>query len=439
MKAYADFLQDQGFSIKYVESSDAHNLNDLFELLVNYGIEELHLIWPDDYLIHRRLQRYSNTHNIRLKFFDNPSFILNKEELDNYIEGKSSFFMGSFYKNQRKSLDILMKDGEPVGGKWSFDEDNRKKLPRNIELPEIGKSTNTTYLEEALEYIEKQFGDNPGHASNFIYPVTFSQARDWLKKFLNQRLSKFGDYEDAISADDNYLFHAILSPSLNIGLITPELIIEDTLKFASENDVPLNSLEGFIRQIIGWREYMRIVYHARGVHQRTNNHFNHSRKIPDSFYTGTTGVEPIDNTIRKLLDTSYNHHIERLMILGNFMLLCEFDPDEIYRWFMELYIDAYDWVMVSNVYAMSQYADNGEITTKPYISGSNYVRKMSNYSSGPWCDIWDGLYWRFLFCHKDEFKSNPRMSMIIRMLEKMDPDKLETHLTNADNFLDSLS
>ena len=331
-----------------------------------------------------------------------------------------------------------MKNGEPEGGKWSFDEENRKKLPRNIQVPNFGRANHSAYLEEAREYVEKYFGDNPGKADNFIYPVTFSEARDWLKKFLDERLKLFGDYEDAISADENYLFHSVLSPSMNIGLLTPAEVIEATMKYASGHDVPLNSLEGFVRQIIGWREYMRIVYHARGVHQRTLNHFNHSRKIPESFYTGETGILPIDHTIKKVLETSYNHHIERLMVLGNFMLLCEFDPDEIYRWFMELCIDAYDWVMVPNVYAMSQYADNGEMTTKPYISGSNYIRKMSNYPSGPWCEIWDGLYWRFLDLHRKEFKSNPRMSMMIRMLEKMDKDKLDKHLSAANNFLDSL-
>ena len=248
----------------------------------------------------------------------------------------------------------------------------------------------------------------------------------------------FGDYEDAIAKNETTLFHSVLTPALNIGLLTPEQIIDETLKYHSQTEIPLNSLEGFIRQIIGWREFMRGVYEFEGVFERTNNHFNHTRKIPKSFYYGTTGIDPIDNTIRKVLKSGYCHHIERLMILGNFMLLCEFDPDEIYRWYMELFIDAYDWVMVPNVYGMTQYADGGLITTKPYISSSNYVLKMSDYKKGKWCEVWDALYWSFIHKNQYEFKSNQRMSFVVALLEKMNKDKLEKHLIAANKFFEKL-
>ena len=215
-------------------------------------------------------------------------------------------------------------------------------------------------------------------------------------------------------------------------------MLKETLAFAKKNEVPINSLEGFLRQIIGWREFIRATYQDHGVEMRTTNHWDHHRKIPDSFYDGTTGIVPIDDTIQRILETGYCHHIERLMVLGGFMFLCEFDPDEIYRWFMEMFIDSYDWVMVPNAYSMSQHADGGLITTKPYFSGSSYVRKMSHYKTGPWCEVWDGLYWRWVWEHRDSLAKNPRWAMMCSMVKKMDETKRKTHLKNAKKYLKSL-
>jgi deoxyribodipyrimidine photolyase-related protein len=225
---------------------------------------------------------------------------------------------------------------------------------------------------------------------------------------------------------------------LNIGLINPQQIVKQTIAFSTKRNIPLNTLEGFIRQIIGWREFIRIVYEREGNKQRTTNFYNFKRKIPKSFWNGTTGIVPIDITIKKVLTTGYCHHIERLMVLGNFMLLCEFDPDEVYRWFMEMFIDAYDWVMVPNVYGMTQFADGGLMTTKPYISGSNYLMKMSDYEKGPWQEIWDGLFWRFMHEHRTFFLSNPRLGMLVHSFDKMDPVKQALHLNNASKFLNVL-
>ena len=190
---------------------------------------------------------------------------------------------------------------------------------------------------------------------------------------------------------------------LNIGLLTPQQVLDRTFEFSRTHTVPLASLEGFIRQVIGWREFMYCIYHAVGETQRRGNFWDCQRDLPASFYSADTGIPPVDRVIRRVMDLAYCHHIERLMVLGNFMLLCEVRPEQVYQWFMELFIDAYDWVMVPNVYGMSQYADGGLITTKPYISSSNYIRKMSDFSRGPWCAIWDGLFWRFVSRHKEVF------------------------------------
>ncbi len=230
----------------------------------------------------------------------------------------------------------------------------------------------------------------------------------------------------------------MLSPLLNIGLITPALVIDRLLEFSGRHDVPLNSVEGFLRQIIGWREFIRLIYLKDGVKQRNSNIWNFDRKMPKSFYDGTTGIVPLDTVVRRVLKTSYCHHIERLMILGNFMFLCGIHPHEVYKWFMEMFIDSYDWVMVPNTYGMSQFSDGGLMATKPYISSSNYILKMSDYKKGEWCSIWDSLYWRFIFNHKKFFSSNPRLSMMSVMLEKMDRHKLHAHISSAEKFLEDL-
>ncbi len=438
MKAYEHWLHEKDLETTYLDVITNPSLKEVFELLSTEGVKELNLYQVNDYLLNRRLARFGKQFEIELKFTDSPMFLLSKQQMENEFLEKKGHRMAEFYKKQRHRLDILMDHDSPVGGKWSFDEDNRKSLPKKLSIPTLNPAPKNRWVEEASDYIEENFEANPGETESFLYPINFTDSRKWFQDFLANRLANFGTYEDAIHRDEGFLFHAVLTPMLNIGLLTPKLVLNELEKFAESNDVPLNAHEGFVRQVIGWREYMRGVYHAEGVFQRTNNHFQHKRKIPQSFYTGNTGIPPIDQTIKRLLKTGYNHHIERLMILGNFMLLCEFDPDEIYRWFMELYIDSYDWVMVPNVYGMTQYSDGGRITTKPYISGSNYVLKMSNYSKGEWCKVWNALYWYFIFKRREEFLKNPRMGMMIRILDKMNPDTLEDHVQIAEEYLASL-
>jgi deoxyribodipyrimidine photolyase-related protein len=271
-----------------------------------------------------------------------------------------------------------------------------------------------------------------------LFVISFQEAQQWLDDFVKNRFEQFGIYEDAIVAKEHVLHHAVLTPMLNIGLLNPQQILDTVISNAEANKIPLNSLEGFVRQIMGWREFIHLVYEREGIKQRTTNFWQFKRKIPANFWTGTTGIAPIDLTIKKILETGYSHHIERLMVLGNFMLLCEFDPNEVHQWFMELFIDAYDWVMVPNVYGMTQFADGGLMTTKPYISGSNYLMKMSDFEKGDWQPIWDGLFWRFMHVHRDFFLKNPRLGMLVKTFDKMSPEKQQMHLANANRFLKEL-
>ena len=444
MKRYQQRLEQLGFETVYLSyRSEPNALQAHLESLLggsNKSKDSMLVVEPDDYLLNRRLQRYSRNSGIELRYLPSPGFLNGLGENAEYRAGKKRWLMADFYKWQRRRMNLLMEKDEPIGGKWSFDEENRKKVPKKLlpEIPELLELQFDEIDEEAREYVENRFAENFGEIETFFYPTSHSDAEAWLKHFLTHRFEKFGTYEDAIVEGESWLWHSMLTPALNVGLLTPDQVVKAAIEHFEQHDVPLNSVEGFIRQIIGWREFMRATYHDLGVEMRTTNHWGHHRKIPQSFYDGTTGIVPLDDTIQRLLKTGYCHHIERLMVLGGFMFLCEFDPDEIYRWFMELFVDSYDWVMVPNAYAMSQHADGGSITTKPYFSGSSYIRKMSHHKKGEWCDVWDGLYWRWIWNHTDELAKNPRWAMMCSMVKKMDEGKRQTHLENAEAFLHQL-
>ncbi len=441
MRAYEQKLQREGYDTHYIPYQPEKILYEELQPLLTTGCETLHYCDPVDDLLERRLHRFSKEHGMKREVSETPMFLSSPEWLEEAFGNRSKkFLMADFYTKQRIRMGILVdKNDQPLEGKWSFDEDNRKKLPKDISLPPEPVAKPDKALLKVMKEIASEFPENPGNGNAFRYPLTHQEAEQWLDEFLSRRFGLFGDYEDAISKDHTFLFHSVLTPMLNIGLLTPQQVLDRALSVAESEDVPLNSLEGFIRQVIGWREFMMGVYRRVGVEQRNGNFWKFDREIPNSFYDGTTGIEPIDNTIRRVLDHAYCHHIERLMILGNFMCLCGIHPQGVYRWFMELFIDAYDWVMVPNVYGMSQFADGGRITTKPYVSGSNYVRKMSDYPKGEWCETWDGLFWTFIATHQDFFSKNPRLSMMTRQLDRMGSRKLEGHHKAAESFLNRLN
>ena len=441
MKFYENQLKSKGIKVVYI---DAHNeLADSRKLIPQLkasGINSLQYIDTTDEWLEKRIAKAAALCNIQTNRHTTALFINTSAEIDAYFKDKKRMFQTDFYKNQRLKRNILMDDfQQPLGGKWTYDDENRLKYPKDKLPPTVNFLHQNLFYTEAIEYTQQHFGDNYGQLNaQFIYPTTFDESKAWLKEFFAERFLSFGAYEDAIVTNEHILHHSVLTPMLNVGLLTPKFVIEETLRFGNENDIPLNSQEGFIRQIIGWREFIRAVYQLKGTEERTKNYWKFTRKIPPSFWNGTTGIAPIDATIKKVLETGYCHHIERLMVLGNFMLLCEFDPNEVYCWFMELFIDAYDWVMVPNVYVMSQFADGGLMATKPYISGSNYLVKMSDYKKGEWQDIWDGLFWRFMHVHRDFFLQNPRLGMLVGSFDRMAETKQKMHLSNAELFLTSL-
>ncbi|ANQ48676.1 cryptochrome/photolyase family protein [Flammeovirga sp. MY04] len=437
MKFYQDYLKSKNYKVTYLDYTFLIK-NDVFKILQSEGYHQVVCLDVTDDWLSQKVIRACDTNTIQLEWMNSLLHINSKLDNEKYFKAdKKKYYHSQFYKLQRTQLGILVDESNnPMGGQWSFDTENRKKYPAKKTPPSIKPVPKYTYWEEAYSYVEKQFKDNFGEIEKQpIYPITFDDSNFWLDDFLNVRFSEFGIYEDAIVASESFLNHSVLTPMLNIGLLTPhEILAKAKYKFEVD-DIPLNSYEGFIRQIIGWREFIRGIYEANGRKERSTNFWKFDKKMPNSLYHGTTGLPPIDQTIKKIKEIAYCHHIERLMILGNFMLLCEIDPDEVYQWFMELFIDAYDWVMVTNIYGMSQFADGGLMASKPYISSSNYIIKMSNYKKGEWQLVWDGLFWRFMDKHRDFLKKNPRLSMLIKNYDKMDPDNKKKLMNHAEQFL----
>jgi deoxyribodipyrimidine photolyase-related protein len=441
MRAWAERRRSEGYEVWYIEAFEPHaDARQLGRWLAARGVQEIYLCDVTDQWLQQRLTRSTATSAITLQWFDSLLFLNTLQEIEAYFGSKKRFFQTDFYIRERKRRGWLLEaDGTPEGGKWSFDTENRLKYPRDKTAPAVHFPAPAPEVDEAEQYVARYFPEAYGTTNTpFVYPTRPETALAWLDQFLEWRFREFGEYEDAMVIHGPILHHSVLTPVLNIGLLTPEQVMHRTLAAARRLQIPLNSTEGFIRQVTGWREFIRGVYVARGNQERTRNFWGFQRKIPATFWTGQTGIAPIDIVIRRVQDNAYCHHIERLMVLGNFMLLCEFDPDEVYRWFMEMFIDAYDWVMVPNVYGMSQFADGGLMATKPYISGSNYLMKMSDFPKGAWQTVWDGLFWRFMDRHRAFFLQNPRLGMLVKTFDKMPENKKSTHLLAAENYLQQL-
>ena len=312
-------------------------------------------------------------------------------------------------------------------------------IPKNIEIPTVPSSQNDNEFKSLKLKVHSMFKDHPGSLDHLWMPTNRKESLKWLDLFLENKFSKFGDYEDAIRSENNFLFHSALSPVLNMGLLTPNEVVNKALDFANKNSVPINSLEGFIRQIIGWREFIRGIYHYKGDEEIKSNYWRHDRKLTKDWYEGTTGITPLDDAIKDCLKFGYTHHIPRLMIICNIMNLSKIHPNEIYKWFMEMFVDSSDWVMVPNVYGMGTFADGGIFATKPYSCGSNYMIKMSNYKKDSWCDIVDGLYWKFMNDNISFFKSNPRLSILVGSLERMNSDRKTLIFDKANNFINEMT
>lgn len=373
--------------------------------------------------------------DIKCEVLNTPMFLDSRESFKDFVGDKKFLLQANYYKKARKEMDILIENEKPVGGKWSFDDENRKKLPKDYLIPKLPVIKERDDFEEISNFINTEFNDHPGNINN-IFPYTTEQALDWLDTFFEERFKDFGPYEDAIFMGEHFQLHSALSSSMNLGIITPQQIITKAKDYAEANDIPLNSLEGFVRQIIGWREFIRGIYQNFSEKMINSNYWNHNRKLSEAWYTGDTGIEPLDDAIKGALEFGYTHHINRLMVLASIMNMSRIHPSEIYKWFMEMFVDSSEWVMVPNVFGMGTFADGGIFATKPYISGSSYILRMSNFKKGDWCEIVDGLYWKFIEDNKEFFAKNPRLSLMIRALEKLDQERKLRIFKAAEIFIE---
>jgi len=439
MRSFRDELQENGFEVIYktIEEDDfkVSYTEKLKKIANEFNIDSISVYEIEDKPFEKTFLT-ELPKNVNLNYLPSPMFLTSRTEFKDYLSNTKKPFMANFYKLQRKKNCFLIDDdNNPVGGKWSFDEENRKKLPKGTKIPTFPKINETSHTKNLKAVIEKIFSKHPGSTKSFWFATEFKDVMKLLDFFIKEKSNLFGDYEDAVDQSNNILFHSALSPYLNLGIITPEIILERILTSHKKKKIRINSLEGYIRQVIGWREFMRGIYQNYDQRLEKTNFFNHNRKMKKSWYEGTTGLDPLDHAINNAKDYGWSHHIERLMILANIMNLCEINPKQVYKWFMEMFVDSSDWVMAPNVYGMGLFSDGGIFATKPYICGSAYFMKMMDFKKGEWCNTMDGLYWRFIDRNRKFFLKNPRLSMMVRIFDKMKLDRKKLILSEAEKFI----
>jgi len=423
MRRYRKFLINKNRHVEYVEYKKASEfLVELQAVVKKHSFSKLIWMRASDKKPNAALLHFCSKHGFEFEMLPNQQFLTEYEDLKDYFGNNQSLLMDKFYRWQRQRLSILLEKDKPTGGKWSYDYLNRKPLPKDVDTPKLPAITRDQMLRQVAKLVDDNFKSNPGETKDFWLPTSHGEADKWFKDFVAKRLADFGLYEDAMRTGEPVLFHSVISPLLNTGLLSPAVIIEKVLEEYAKGKISLNTCEGFVRQIIGWREYMYGVYEFRQA-QVQQNFFGFKKKLEAYWYQAPDHSMPMPlyPVLATTFKYGYNHHIERLMVLGNWFLLNEYDPAEVYEWFSSMYVDAYEWVMVPNVFGMSQYADGGKVATKPYISGGNYLQKMGGW----WPSLkaaqdseFTDLYWKFIKKHAAKFGKNPRMSLIVSQAKK---------------------
>jgi deoxyribodipyrimidine photolyase-related protein len=455
MRHFREELRSIGYTVCYNELGEGKNfLDGLRKTLNAQNIERLLVMMPHEAPTVRFAESLSQHLNIEVVLTPNTMFLTDRDAFVRKHKGKKHLIMESYYREMRKSLGVLMQNGKPVGGAWNYDKDNRQSakafLQSKLKLPSVWKPDKDAIDREVEALVEKFFPNNIGTTEHFQIPTKRSDAEKFLDDFIQHRLPHFGDFEDTMLKDELIMFHSVMSPLINIGLIAPMQCVEKAIAEYESGRAPLNSVEGFVRQIIGWREFIYGCYWVKmsegDYHEE--NYFNHQRPLPDFYWTGETKMNCLSNAIKKVKQFAYTHHIERLMVLGNFALLAGVQPKQINRWFWEFYLDAFDWVVTPNVIGMSQFADGGFVATKPYCSGSAYIDKMSDYckscafsikeKTGESACPFNYLYWDFLMRNEDKLRANNRVSMIYGTLERKSDEEKRAIRQSAELFLSSL-
>ena len=451
MRKFAETLEKQGHCVRYFRINDPDNPQELPALIRKMireeHIEKFEYQWPDEYRLDAQLRELCDTLEISSQAYDSEHFYTTRQELSAFFHGKKQLLMENFYRMMRKKHGVLMAGEHPLGGRWNYDIQNRKKWKGTPGVPPLHRFDHdvTGLVLEIRQAGIKTIGElDP---EEFNWTLTLGEARTLLDTFCRDLLPFFGDYQDAMHTDQKFLFHSRLSFALNCKLITPREVVETVEDYYRQHqaDIHISQVEGFIRQILGWREYTRGIYWKEMPAYAKKNFLDNHQPLPGFFWTGETRMNCLKQTIRQSLQEAYAHHIQRLMITGNYALLTQTDPDDVDRWYLGIYTDAIQWVQLPNTRGMSQYADGGIMATKPYVSSANYINKMGNYcqschynhreKTGEKACPFNSLYWNFLHAKREALSGNPRMGMMYRLLDKKDPEELQGLLERAEDII----
>ncbi len=430
MRHFADELREAGWDVDYRLIEETPSFEEgLRHHLEEYQPDALVLAEPNSFAETDAVTKLARKLRVPVELLPTKQFLVPRAEFHEWAQGQKRLLMENHYRRMRKQTGWLVQaDGEPTGGAWNFDPENRETFSSWKKSGQSHQQTDPRepideITREVIAMVEREFPGNPGKAGNFWLPVDRAGALRWLARFISERLPDFGRFEDMMAEGEPFLFHSVLSPLLNVGLLTPAECVEAAISAYRKGSAPLNSVEGFVRQIVGWREFINGVYWHRGPDYKAVNALGADRPVPAWFYTAETEMNCLHHVLRQNLELGWNHHIQRLMVLGNFMLIAGIQPQGALHWFHEMYVDGYDWVMAANVLGMSLYADGGYMATKPYAATSTYIRKMSNYckgcrfdpdqKTGPEACPYNYLYWDFIDRHSERFSQNPRMAVIV--------------------------
>ncbi|ULC58613.1 cryptochrome/photolyase family protein [Flaviramulus sp. BrNp1-15] len=453
MREFAQNLKDKNHKVIYYKINDSKNTQNLTQnlsvLIEENKIEKFEYLYPDEYRLDNQLKKICKSLNIKTEVYSTEHFYTKRDDLATFFDGKKQYLMENFYRNMRKKHDILMVGDQPEGGKWNYDKSNRNKWKGEVNIPnyKLFKNDVSEILEDINNAKIKTIGNF--NTKTFSYPISRFQALQQLKYFCEELLIHFGDFQDAMHTDEIYLFHSRLSFAMNIKLISPKDVVTTVMNYYRKHGdgIDISQVEGFVRQIIGWREYMRGMYWAFMPDYKNLNTLENKNELPDFFWTGNTKMNCLKHSIKNSLDNGYAHHIQRLMITGNYALLTQINPDDVDKWYLGIYVDAIEWVQLPNTRGMSQFADGGKIATKPYVSSGSYINKMSNYCGNCYYNKnkkteddacpFNSLYWNFLDDKRTFLGNNYRMGMMYSLLDKMNKTELNNIKEKAKHIIEN--
>jgi len=452
MRHFADELRAAGWTVDYVKLDEAGNTGsftgEVARAVERHGATAIRVVEAGEWRVQAMIDGWAAATGAIVEVRPDDRFLCSKVDFAEWAGARKRLIMEDFYREMRKRTGLLMSFGKPVGSRWNFDADNRKTPPRGLNYPAPPTFEPDAITREVLDLVGTHFAGHFGDLEPFGFAVTRAQALTALDHFVAVALPTFGDYQDAIVEGQAFLYHALLSPYINSGLLTAREVVDAAAAAYAEGDVPINAAEGFIRQIIGWREYIRGIYFWAGPDYKKSNALSATRDLPAFYWTGDTDLRCIAQSVDQVRREAYNHHIQRLMILGNFAMLIGVEPAQIEEWYLVVYADAYEWVELPNVHGMSQFADGGLLGSKPYAGGGAYIDRMSDHcgrcrynvklKTGPYACPFNALYWDFLARHRDQLKDNSRLWRMYDGWERLGPERQAATRASAAAFLDSL-